>query len=321
MSTQFYVPSRDGITQGLIGSWMECKQKARIFLQGYSSKYTSMALTYGTIGHAVLESVYQDIQSGALSLFPLPEDIKHYITHVEKLWRKENPRADKSALEYLEHSLLLAEATLPKYFEYWSKDLKKMKWLNLEQGFKIPFETRDGRKVFIRGKMDGVFEMNKKTWLFESKFKSQIVEANLVDTLSYDLQVLLYSWALYKLTGKVPAGVLYNIVRRSGMKQGAKETVGQYIERCKKDIEKRPEYYFLRLEISLTKGDIVMFEEELNDIVTDFLNWWEGKSGHYKNTGMCIGKYGQCRYLPICSANNYNACAKREKVFNELEDM
>ena len=313
-----YDVARDGITQSLLGTWLACRQKARWYLQGYSPRTSSLALTYGTIGHAVLEHVYKDLLNKKTRTMPDPEDIRKYIGRVEDIWRKENPRADKKLLEHLEFSLLIAEATLPAYFKYWVKDLKEINWKDLERQFAVPYITADGRKTIIRGKMDGVFN-SPKLWLFENKFKSMIEESDLVDTLPFELQIMLYTWALKKLDEQIPQGVLYNIIRRTCLRQKKEETLIQFADRCVEDIKTRPEFYFIRMQISITPKEMVAFEGELEDMVVDFMDWWEGIAGHYKNTGHCIDKYGRCNFLPLCSRKDFQSFDKRDRTFSELE--
>lgn len=313
-----YSAEKDGITQSLLGTFLQCKQKARLSIEGWSSKYASMGLTYGTIGHAVLEAVYNDIQSRKLKSIPTQQQVIAYVNKIEDIWNKENPRADKKALEYLELSCLLAENTLPLYFEYWIKDLKEIKWVSLEHEFKLPYTTKSGLKTILRGKMDGVFANPKKIWLFESKFKSRIDEGDLMDTLSFDFQVLFYLRALKYIHKIQPAGFLYNIVRRIGLKQGIKESITQFADRCIKDIKERPEFYFIRREVSIGADEMEAFEVELDALITDFILWSQGKGFHYKNTNSCIDKYGRCTFLNICSGIGFQAYTKRETMFREL---
>ncbi len=318
-----YSLEKDGITQGLLSTWQACRQKAKWYLEGWSLRSTSMGLTYGEVGHEVLEMAYEDIRTKHLKTIPSVQQIKTYISKVEKLWIADHPRCNAKSLEFLELSLLIAEATLPLYFEYWEKDLKEMHWEELEHEFKVPYElSLEITYHFpIRGKMDGIFySRDSKLWLFESKFKSRIEEGDLVDTLSFEFQVSLYLWALWKTKKIVPAGVLYNIVRRIGLRQGIKEGIIQFAKRCVEDIKSRPEFYFIRLEVNVTKKELEIFDLELKDMLTDFIKWWKGLSGHYKNTGLCIDKYGSCSYLPLCSGQRFNLYSKREKIFRELED-
>lgn len=316
----FYNIEQDGITQGLLYKWLECRQMANWYLQGYSAKGSSMALTYGTIVHAILENIYKDVQSGMKGL-PNSMGIQKYSNAIEKQWRRENPNADKKSLEFLETSLLIAEATMPVYFEYWNKDIIEFPWKRLEQEFRIPYTLRDGRKTFLRGKMDGVYG-KKDIWLFETKTKSYIQEKDLVDMLPFELQVNTYMWVLKKLHNQTPKGMLYNMIRRVGLEQKKKETLQQYSARCVADMRKRPEHYFIRLEVSMGSQDLILFEREMESMITDFYDWWQGKAGHYKNPGACINKYGRCKYLTACSAGKITSqYEKRKQVFRELEDV
>lgn len=316
---KFYDYERDGITQGLLVMWMECRQKARWFLQGYSSKGTSMALTYGTIGHGVLERAYENFRVGRNDGAPSKRQMGKYLDEVEAQWKKENPRPSKYMLEDLETALAFAEVILPTYFEYWKEDFKKKNWQKIEGTFKERFVLPDGRVTFLRGKMDGMYK-TKGMWLFESKFKSLINEGDIVDTLSLDLQVLLYIWALWKKYGVVPSGVLYNVVRRFGLKQKKTESLKQFAGRCAEDLKSRPEWYFYRFEVAITKGDLLEFEKELTDMIKEFCDWCDGIAGHYKNPHSCVGKYGRCWALDACSSGNMNSLTKRKVVFRELED-
>lgn len=316
-----YSLQKDGITQGLLSTWLQCRQKAKYSIEGWSSRYASMGLTYGTIGHAVLEKAYTDIQSKKITSIPSEEKIRYYISGIEKQWHAENPRADKKALEYLELSCLIAEATLPLYFEYWVKDLKEIKWISLEHEFKIPYITSRGDETILRGKMDGVFTNPKKIWLFESKFKSHLDEGDLMDTLPFDFQVLFYLNALILLKKIQPSGFLYNVVRRIGLRQGVKESITKFAKRCVEDIRKRPEFYFIRREVSVSSEEMNAFKVELDGLICDFIDWMKGKIPHYKNTGSCLDKYGRCTYLNICAGIGYGAYVKREKMYRELEGI
>lgn len=314
MPSKFYDYTKDGITQGLLLMWMECRQKAQYFLQGLSSKYSTTALTHGTIGHAMLEKIY-----GKFPKQPTSQDIKKYSKEIENQWRKENPRAVPKAIQDLENGLLYAEILTPTYLQYWKKK-DTFKWLSLEQSFKIPITTHKGRKTFIRGKFDGVYEKSGRPWLFETKFKALIVEADLVDMLPNDIQIKLYTWAISRLYKKLPAGVLYNLVRRIGLEQKKSENLLQFMNRCKMDIVDRPEHYFKRFEVCFEREELSDFDIELREMIDDFIDWLEGKSGHYKNSGACLGKYGRCVYLNYENGDRQNY-TKREKVFRELEDL
>lgn len=318
---KFYDYERDGITQGLLINWMTCRYKAKYFLEGWSSGKISSPLTYGTIIHGVLERVYGLIKDKKLKVVPDLKLIKKLTHQVEELWLEENPGASAKNREELDFCLLVAEATLPEYFKYWwREDFKKLQWRQLEQEFKIPYVTKDGRKTFLRGKKDGVIG-TEALKLFETKTKSMISVNDLLDTLGFELQVNLYLLAIKRTYKQVPAGVKYNIIRRSGLQQKTSESKKDYALRVIEDIKKRPNHYFMRLDIKITKQEMLSFEAELESMIVDFMDWVDGKSGTYHNTSACLGKHGRCSYLPICSKKDFGQYKKRKTVFRELEDL
>jgi len=316
---QFYNIEKHGITQSLISMWLECRQKAKFYLQGWDSIYHKLCLTYGTVGHEVLDHAYSDIIINKNKVNPGKKEIKKYAKRVEKQWLKENPRTDRYGLEYLEYSLALIEVILPLYFDYYKKDLKKIKWLGLEEKFNQKFVLPDGRKTRLTGKKDGEFRKHGGLWLFESKFKSQINANDIIDTLAIDTQVLFYLRALKNIYSEVPEGVIYNIVRRPCLNQKKGESLLKFSLRIKKDVEDRPDFYFQRFPNAIVDFDLKKFEKDLVGIIKDFYDWWEGKVPHYKNTYSCVGKYGRCLFLPTCSSGDYSSIKKRKILFKELE--
>lgn len=315
----FYDIKRDGITQGLLENWMSCRAKALWFLKGFVLKNPSFPLTHGSITHGVLELAYEDVRLGKLKTFPSKQQSMVYIKRIEKEWHKENPHAEKKALEFAELSLMVCEATMPAYFEYWHKDIKNMVWEKIEGNFATPFTLPDGRKTILRGAMDGVFK-NPKRWLFETKTKGRIDETSLVDYLPFELQVNFYIMNLILQGGDIPRGVLYNIIRRTGLRQGVKESITQFAKRVASDILARPDEYFIRMEVAIGKDEIEFFKRECTGMITDFYNWFEGKVPHYRHTGHCETKYGRCEYL-TAETGSMHPYEKRKTVFRELEDI
>lgn len=318
---KFYNPRRDGVTQSVLSKFKNCRELARLSLQGWTQKRNSLSQIFGTVVHAVLEFTYTDIQSGALGEIPTAAYLKKQIAKAEKLWRRDNPKADVDAKQALEVSCLLAEVVLPVYFRFWHKDLTAVNWKHLEHKFLL---KRLG--IPVRGKMDGSFvpAKDKKTWLFETKTKSRLGEqgeSNLVDVLAFELQVNLYLGAIHDMEGKAPGGVLYNIIRRPNLQQKKGEALMAFRKRIEEDVRKRPAYYFIRLRMSVSASDLARERREHDAMVGDFLAWFDGKAGHYKNSDYCENKYGTCGMLAICARNDYSGFYKRPVVFKELEDL
>ena len=135
MNNQFYNYSKDGLTQGVLAKFMNCRQECKLFLQGWAPKsQTSPALIYGTILHSTLEHVYADIAKGKLKFCPTSVVLRNYVQTVKRIWVTDNSNASNESRKILEASLCIAEATLPGYFKrWWKDDTTKIKWVELEK--------------------------------------------------------------------------------------------------------------------------------------------------------------------------------------------
>jgi len=326
--TRFYDPERDGVTFSLLTTFKRCRERARLFLNGWTSKSNGFGIIFGSLAHGVNQRIYDDVRTGQLTELPSEDYIRKVCRRVEELWKKENPRADSDSKQYLEYSMILLEAVMPVYFKYWKKDFQLI-WERVETEFKIPFEVQlpTGRRVstFMKGKIDGSFRRTEagRPRLFETKTKSRMGEtgeSNLADILPHELQVNIYLMYLWWVDKRLPEGLLYNIIRRPGMRQKKNESIVKFAKRVAADVRLRPEYYFIRLEMFIEKKDLEKQELELRDLVSDFIMWWNGHAGHYKNSDECENKYGTCAMLPICSRGDYTGFFKRKTVFRELAD-
>ena len=327
----FYDMRRDGVTQSLLSMWLTCRQKARLYLEGWDSKYHKEALIDGNVGHACLERSYNLIREGRMTRPPSDRLSKAIVSRVEAQWYLENAKPSAEAREMVERACAVMEVLLPAYFDYWRKDFTDKRWVSLEEKFELPMAVtsmdNEVCTIPLRGKKDGTFRTPKGVWLFETKFKSQVDEEGIVATLGFETQVMIYMLQTYfsgldpkDPTKAVPRGCLYNIVRRATLRKRVKETIPDFARRVREDIAKRPEFYFMRMESPLAPQDLHAFQKELQELLGDMWDWWRGLGRHYKNTYACIGKLGKCQYLPVCSRGDYGTLAKRKVVFKELED-
>lgn len=321
----FYDPCRDGVTYSMLQGWLNCRESCRLSLQGWTSKQASFSQTFGGASHWMLQHVYDDVRNKRLKTFPGPKYVARRLAELEKIWKTENPIATEKQLQDMEFVYGVLSALMPMYFKHWYKDITELKWERVESEFRIPLiVVRNGRsyQTFLRGKMDGAFRDRKnRRALFETKTKSRMDEGNLVDILPFEMQINTYVSALWHLDGKAPRKVLYNVIRRPGLRQKQSESIGEFIDRITEDIKLRPDWYFVRMEMNIDEAEVERFKLELGDLIGDFLDWWHGHVGHYRNSGYCENKYGTCWALSICSRGDYGAVFKRDKVFRELEDL
>lgn len=321
----FYDPIRDGVTFSLLQGWLNCRESARLSLNGWTAIRSPFSTTFGGATHWLLQQMYEDVQRGKLKARPSTEYIKRRVDRMFEIWKKENPFAGADEQQQMEFSSALLMAVMPMYCKHWAQDFTgRVRWTRVEAEFRIPIEVRRRGQTwhtFLRGKMDGgLMNARNISTLFETKTKSRMNEGNLVEILPYELQVNLYTVALAHLDQRPPGRVLYNIIRRPGLRQRKDESQEQFIQRIADDVQLRPDWYFTRMEMKVTPADIHRFQMELADLVGDFLEWWYGYQGHYRNSGHCENKYGTCWALNICGSNNYDTVFKRTTVFRELEE-
>lgn len=331
MATEFlsYDPAVDGLTNSLLTAWGNCRELARLILRGWVRRGTGMGMTYGGITHWLLQHVYEDHRKGTLKLSNgtlSAEYVKRYLARVEELWKAENPLADEATLQHYELTMLLNEHLMPLYFQHWKqRDFQETRWVGVESEFKVPFEvTRNGLtyRTFLRGKRDGVFvpKGRKRSWLFETKTKTRIDEGTLVDILPFESQVNLYMVAMWLESGQQPEGVRYNIIRRPGLRQKKNESLPQFAKRLTDDVRLRPNWYFLRQNMRVDPKELDRYLGELEDRVWDFMHWWNGGGGHWRNSAYCENKYGTCGMLSLCSKRDTSGLYVRDRLFSELSE-
>ena len=86
-------------------------------------------------------------------------------------------------------------------------------------------------------------------------------------------QVMQYVCGARKM-GYNPVCVIYDVVRKPGIRPKKTETVGQYGDRLAEDTKARPEFYFARREIPIIEQEIEAFKAERRKI-TKWIRWAE----------------------------------------------
>jgi len=318
-----YDMESDGVTQSLLGMFFECRQKSSIYLDRWSPLKVAQPLLHGILTHRVLEVVHE--QQRKAKKTPGRESIIKTVQAVlDEHERKDGSRWSAEETEKFETVGAQMLAVLPEYFAYW--DVKKpLDWVDVEGVFRVPFcfdtVSIPNRRTWLMGRFDGVYTSKTKSlWLFDAKNKSQIVEEQLGETLLRDFQINFYLLAVRILTGKIPAGFLYNVIRRPNLKVGKAESLDQYRARIVEHIKEEPEHYFKRYEVCVSKSDLDQFEKELREVLSDFYAW--SKAGRpVRLFGQpCINKFGMCPNIPICYNDNRATFYQRPAVFAELEE-
>lgn len=333
----FYDPARDGVTFSLLNTFKNCRERAKNVLEGWTSDKTTASVVFGNICHELLRRVYTDRRNDVLTERPTDAYIDEQLDDVEALWKQENPRADADDLGHLENTMLLLGAVLPGYFKHWRSDFEKKQWDKLEEEFRVPIRVQSFVNIhgeqkawphgpypsFKRGKMDGNFRGGSKNRirLFETKTRGRIDGETTGAILPFEMQVGLYLGALVDVKKEFPSGVLYNIIRRPQLRQKKSESLTQFAARVADDVKARPDWYFVRLQMDMSKAEIQAGMRDIEGVMADFLAWWNGDAPHYRNSNQCESWYGPCPFLKKCSSGDTTGLYIRNKVFRELDEM
>lgn len=320
----FWNIEEHGVTQGLLGLFSICPQKATYRLKnGYTTGATSVALNFGDVFHRCLDMVYQLSSTEAPEKYAwdCEECIDVSLNHIyrEDKIKLMDSLANPTQLLDLELNVAIAGVMLHSYFKRWRTDFSDMKWVDLEKTFEVPYNGIEGVTIPVRGKYDGVFLDRKgKHWLFETKTKSQIDDGSISDKLNFDLQVMLYLWTMRQMYNTSPMGVIYNIVRRPQLRQKKNESIKEFVQRIEEDVDQRPEFYFVRYTATILKEELDDWVERDFSSLMSQVYAWSKNLFNYRNTGACQLWNRPCEFMRSCAYGDVSYLQKREHVFPEL---
>ena len=323
--SKHYDLNTHGVSQSLLGKYKNCRVACAFYLNKWEKPGISEPLLFGDAFHDMLENFYNFFRSAELPKpcnkkgFPKSHNLAEEAVKVAPMfieaWVKKHraeimePRGSQF-IEYIEE---IMPKMLSAYILQWPEDFySARKWVGLESQFNVEFEGFN-----LVGKRDGLYR-HKGLWLLETKTAGQISEHEMNDKLCFDFQNLFYLTATVIETKQKINGVLYNVIRRPGLKQGKAESYPAFMERIYKDVTVKREHYFKRFPVSYSHKRQQAFLTELEATLFEFQDWLEGDVHTYKNEAACIGR-GSCNYLAACAQGSTAGYQKRKQMFPELE--
>ena len=296
-----------GVSVSCLNTFLTCVEQCRLrYVLGYKPVIQKDVFTEGKIYHDGIEGVckyYRDgkkaNEGGAI------KKVFKFLAEEEKEWTSGKKKSGDR--EYALTAIDKGHALLPGYVQHWCKDDIKRDWDLIEDRFEIPVKLHDGKTMNFIGYYDATFKDKKKIWIKESKFLGRITNGY-EDSLLNDLQVQGYVASL-KMGGHTPAGCLFDITRKPGLRSKQGENKHDFVARIVDDIGKRPDHYFNRYRITYTKSEIDEAIMRVEYLVQSFYNWWikEHKEKDLGfNSNSCESKYGLCTYNDICSKGDFS---------------
>ena len=311
----------DGVTQGLLKKFLECRQLAKLYLQGWTSNRVGSALLHGILTHSVLERLHEWQRKTKLAC-PSRESVLKMVEYVLSIYRKkEGLRWSAEQVNEFNQIGAQIQAVVPAYFQYWKS--KPLQWLEIEGVFRIKHTFGPGAKdwTWLTGRLDGLYTAKGALGLFDAKNKSQISQDQFGEVLLRDWQINFYLLAVWKMTKRYPNEFIYNVMRRPGLEFRKTDSLVAYRARIEDHIqEKGGDYYFSRYAVAVDKADLLAFEQELNGVLFEFKQWLEAGMPSRLFGQPCITKYGLCSMVPIDYNGDFSFHHQREEMFSELSE-
>lgn len=316
---------RHGLTQGAIHTFLSCPHQFWLkYVQGWRPRVCSAAIEFGSAFHDILGRIH------------LGEKSRKAVESVRKGCI--TSRMTVKEREEMEVLLATAAVTVEGYLEHWADHDSEIEWVCREEAFRFEFSPFMGcQPVPLRGRWDGLFyrpwvkvlKTNRPIHVFETKTKQYIDQNAIQDIQSTDLQTMLYSLAAESEKRAPVGGVLYDVVRRTSVKQGSLP-IGEYAKKVRAAIDKDPGWYYMRWRTDLAKTDLPNWVSRvLRPIVRSIVFWWDSvkdledpfdSPSHFLNPDALVGRYGNCDLFDLIVRGDKTGLVQVSEPYPELLD-
>jgi len=296
--------AKDGITQSFISTWRKCPTRARLGLKGYYIPGESASLVFGSVFHAAMEYCLYEIKNGVShpDEFGEPAMLESISDYIHEHFNEEFLAASADGKKFYADAFEFIPILMHRYFKFWKEDFfgeHQKEFIHIEKEFAVPLNG-----ILLRGKIDAIFKQANGLWLMEHKTKSVIPDEVLSMTISRDLQVMMYILCHYLETGVWMKGVLYNVIRKPGLRKKITESTKEFHRRCLDDVDGRPQWYFIRYVAPISEKALITFQHRLK-VELDKIQEWFSTSEIFdaQYTHECQGVYGRCPFLVYCDSD------------------
>jgi len=191
-----------------------------------------------------------------------------------------------------------------------------------------PATGASSRSFVLAGRVDGIVRTGDEHYLLEHKTASQ-VDADYLERLWTDFQIVLYSRYVEQALGIRIAGVLYNILVKARLQQGRGKTEAEYQARraaliakskigktsAKRKLPESDDAFqerlaakyaepgmFHREMLYISRDRFETLQAELWELTQAFLDA-RRRGVFYQNTAFCFHYRRSCAYFPLCRSD------------------
>ena len=296
-----YVPERVRWSVSSLKLFRKCKRKWYWrYIMRLKPKWSDANLLIGSATHSALGQWYKNSKISNVKFMRL---LKKESVKLEEAFQVSADYYDQDDLDKAETTLKTFQGMIRGYIDIYRSDLKD--WIvdpkNVEREFTVVFDDFD---LFGIVDLLPVNRKTKKQLIVEHKTASKIGDTY-IDRLPLDTQVRGYICGAKKGLGLKPVEVIYDVIRKCGLRRKGDESQKDFNDRIALDYASRPEFYFFRENLKFSKSDIDAFEYDLikthaeyeftiND--DDPLN----PASWVCSDNICNEFFKNCPYLPLC---------------------
>lgn len=215
--------------------------------------------------------------------------------------------------EYFYELEVIAVAMVSAYQIHYKPFIAKVTHIKNEFSFKVPTTTINGKKVYVKGKIDNILKIDGKYFIHEVK-TSKYVNNNYIRNIKVQRQTNIYFHYFnkqYKINGQKITGVLYDVIQKPSIRRKVKsgETKDQYHKRLMTYYSsgKRDELFYHEITEHpvYTKDKIFKDVNKLIDRIHDCKT--DDDFSHTTERCYMYSEDNYCPYIPICIEGEPNA--------------
>ncbi len=216
----------------------------------------------------------------------------------------------------------IAKFLLEQYHDYWIEQPTRCdSVVDVERTIRIKI----ARGIWLAGKLDAICMKDDDLWVWEHKTTSSL-SCGYLDKVVLDGQITTYLYLLWKETGTLPKGCVYNVVCRPAIHRRQNETIKTYLARAVEGYVSNPRKFF-GSQLAFRSVDLITdYEREMKRLGRQIQGC--ARAGIWRkavcNSSMaCFARGMPCPYIPICEAGEDSAVLRNYEVkppHSELDD-